>query len=183
VKGIDMTTEELLELARRIGFSHVGDLKISALQFLPEVRQMCASGRCEKYGKCWTCPPHCGTLNEIAEKAASYRRGILVQSTGKLEDFFDGETMMETGRIQKERFNSLVERVRDIYPDCLPMSSGGCTICESCACPGTPCRFPQKAVPSMEAYGLWVSDVCERSGLPYYYGPGTITYTSCILID
>ena len=34
---------------------------------------------------------------------------------------------------------------------------------------------------SMEAYGLLVSDVCRRSGLGYYYGTGTMTYTSCVL--
>ena len=33
----------------------------------------------------------------------------------------------------------------------------------------------------MEAYGLLVSDVCRRSGLGYYYGTGTMTYTSCVL--
>ena len=35
----------------------------------------------------------------------------------------------------------------------------------------------------MEAYGLVVSQVCQDSGLPYYYGPQTITYTACVLID
>ena len=35
----------------------------------------------------------------------------------------------------------------------------------------------------MEAYGLLVSDVCLKSGVKYYYGPKTMTYTSCILID
>jgi len=36
-------------------------------------------------------------------------------------------------------------------------------------------------ISAMEAYGLLVSDVCVRSGLAYNYGPGTMTYTSCIL--
>jgi hypothetical protein len=35
----------------------------------------------------------------------------------------------------------------------------------------------------MEAYGLLVSDVCQKAGLPYYYGKQTITYTSCILLE
>ena len=32
----------------------------------------------------------------------------------------------------------------------------------------------------MEAYGLFVSDVCVRSNLAYNYGPRTLTYT-CLL--
>lgn len=34
----------------------------------------------------------------------------------------------------------------------------------------------------MEAAGLMVSEACETAGLPYYHGPGTISYTSCILL-
>jgi hypothetical protein len=34
---------------------------------------------------------------------------------------------------------------------------------------------------SMEAYGLLVSEVCRASGLPYYYGPKTLTFSACIL--
>lgn len=178
-----MTEQQLLALATDQGFDHVGPLKISALQFNPAVRDMCKADRCNNYGRCWTCPPGCGTLEEIAEKASGYHRGILLQSTGILEDDFDIDTMLETEKRHKERFLSLVERIRKDYPHCLPMSAGACSICKSCTCPDAPCRFPHLAIPSMEAYGLLVSQVCKDSGLPYYYGPKTLTYTACILID
>lgn len=178
-----MTVQECLELAGEIGFSHAGELKVEALRFLPEVREMCAADRCHNYGKCWTCPPGCGTLEEISRKAAGYRHGVLVQSAGEMEDDFDVECMMETEQRQKERFAALVERVRAALPGCLPMASGACQICGECTYPNEPCRFPDRAIPSMEAYGLVVSEICQQSGLPYYYGPKTITYTSCILLD
>ena len=178
-----MTTERLLALAEEMGFSHAGALNVGALRFLPEVRAMCAADRCRSYGRCWTCPPHCGTLEEAERCASRYRRGILLQSTGEMEDDFDVECMMETERLQKERFFALVERVREEYPGCLPMGAGACTVCASCTCPDAPCRFPEKAISSMEACGLVVSEVCSASGMAYYYGPRTITYTSCILID
>ena len=66
---------------------------------------------------------------------------------------------------------------------CLPLTAGSCTLCRKCTYPERPCRFPKKRFSSMEAYGLLVSDVCLKSGLKYYYGPKTITYTSCILTD
>lgn len=178
-----MTQQELLSLAEEVGFSHAGELNRAALEFLPQVREMCAADRCHNYGRCWTCPPACGTLEEAARRAGRYRRGVLLQSTGTMEDDFDVETMRETERLQRERFAVFVERVRRADPDCLPMGTGGCGICAACTCPDAPCRFPDRAIPSMEAYGLWVSRVCERSGLPYYYGPGTITYTACVLVD
>lgn len=153
------------------------------LAFLPEVREMCASDRCHMYGKCWTCPPGCGTLEEIRKKALTYRRGILLQSTGCLEDEFDAETMQQTEARHKQRFRAFAEQLRQWAPGCMPMGSGPCEICSSCTYPDQPCRFPQKAVPSMEACGLLVSEVCQSSGLGYYYGPKTMTYSSCALID
>ncbi len=176
-----MTEQALLELANRCGFEHAGALCMSALKFEPKVREMCSSGRCHSYGRCWTCPPYCGTLEEIAAKATQYHRGFLLQSTGQLEDEFDVETMLKTEALHKKRFASFVALVRECVPNCLPMAAGACGVCTSCTCPDAPCRFPEQAIPSMEAYGLVVSQVCQDSGIPYYYGKGTLTYTSCIL--
>lgn len=177
-----MDLTELKEYAlNEVGFSHVGDLNVDALEFLPEVRDMCEAGRCHAYGQKWTCPPACGTLEEIAEKARQFSCGIIVQSTGEMEDDFDVETMMETEQTQKARFSQLLAHVRELGLECLPMSSGACTVCEKCTYPDAPCRFPDKAIPSMEAYGLFVSKVCEQSGIKYNYGKQTITYIGCIL--
>jgi hypothetical protein len=35
----------------------------------------------------------------------------------------------------------------------------------------------------MEALGMIVSDVCKDNNLPYYYGPNTLTYVGCVLIE
>lgn len=172
---------EPLALALQVGFTHAASLDPSTLRFRSEVRDMCAANRCNKYGKCWSCPPGCGSLEEIADRARSFSRGILVQSTGLMEDDFDVETMDETAKLQRERFFALTELVRPLYPNCLPMASGACDACPTCTYPDAPCRYPARSVPSMEAYGLVVSDVCVDAGAPYYHGPKTITFTSCIL--
>ena len=117
-----MTDQELLDLAARCGFDHVGPMNVEVMRFEPAVRDMCAADRCRSYGRCWTCPPGCGTLEEISARAAAYRRGVLLQSTGEMEDDFDVEAMMDTERLQKERFRAFVDRVREEYPNCLPMS-------------------------------------------------------------
>ncbi len=80
-----------------------------------------------------------------------------------------------------DRFRTLSRQARILYPDCLPMAAGSCTICQQCTYPDRPCRFPDRMFPSMEACGLVINDVCRDSGMPYDYGAGTITYTSCIL--
>ena len=107
--------------------------------------------------------------------------GILVHTTARLRDDFDMETMNLAQETHKKRFFDLARQARILYPDVLPLTAGSCTVCRACTYPDRPCRFPQKMLSSMEAYGLLVSEVCKDAGLAYYYGPRTLTYSACIL--
>jgi predicted metal-binding protein len=175
-------TDRLIQEALKAGFSNAGELSMKALVFMPEVREMCAADRCNQYNKNWRCPPGCGSIEAAAERASKYSFGIIVQTVGHMEDDFDYETIQETSEKHNGNFASLVENLRKRYPDVLPMGAGTCDLCKTCAYPDAPCRFPDKSISSMEAYGLWVSKVCELSGVPYYHGKSTITYSSCYLL-
>ena len=178
-----MTDQELLDLAAQCGFDHAGALNVAAMRFDPAVRDMCAADRCRSYGRCWTCPPGCGTLGRLEREMKGYARGLLVQTTAPLEDEFDAAGMEQARTRHRRSFEALVRCLRRFgQQDCLPLTAGACRVCLSCTYPGAPCRFPQKRMASMEACGLLVSEVCSRSGLGYFYGTGTVTYTSCVLL-
>ena len=98
-------------------------------------------------------------------------------------DDFDYESIAATERAHKRRFADFARQMRRLYPGCLPLTAGSCTLCARCTYPDRPCRYPTKRLSSMEAYGLLVSDICTRSGLAYNYGPRTMTYTSCVLYN
>ena len=76
--------EELEKLGLDTGFSHIAPLKCSTIELLPEVRQMCEANTCGMYGKRWSCPPGCGTLEDCRAKINQYQAGILVQTVGCL---------------------------------------------------------------------------------------------------
>jgi len=175
-------TDELIKQALDTGFSQAGELNVDALVFMPEVRDMCNADLCHAYGKNWRCPPACGSIEQAAAETAKYSYGILVQTIGQMEDDFDYETITESGDRHKENFAVLIAQLKKQFGDLLPMGAGTCTICETCSYPDSPCRFPDKSISSMEAYGLWVSKVCELSDVPYNNGKQTITYTSCFLL-
>lgn len=177
---IDM--EKLKEMGRQQGFSEIAPLHCSTIELRQEVRQMCESNTCHMYGRCWSCPPGCGSLEECRERIGYYTEGILVQTIGELEDALDGEGMMETEARHKESFYAFEKVLRKQFPDMLAIGAGCCTRCSTCTYPGEPCRFPKQAFSSMEAYGMLVTQVCQSNHLPYYYGPCTIAYTSCYLL-
>lgn len=173
--------DTLEKMGKEAGFTHVGPLDIKTLKLLPEVRQMCESNSCRMYGKNWSCPPGCGSLEACRDRISSYSIGILVQTMGQLEDEMDGEGMMEIEARHKENFLRMYDKLRAGGNDVLAIGAGCCTRCKSCTYPEEPCRFPDKSFASMEAYGMLVTEVCRENGMKYYYGPATIAYTSCFL--
>jgi len=177
-----MTLDELIKEAEAMGFSHVGTLNVEALEPIPEVRDMCAENKCGRYGHSWSCPPACGTIEELGAKMHTYSRGIIVQTTAEMEDSFDYEAMMEGSKTHGEHFREFHDRLCEIGGDFMFLAAGSCGICKQCTYPDAPCRFPERMMTSMEASGLLVNQVCKDSGIPYYYGKNTVTYTSAVLL-
>ena len=175
-----MKMEEAMTIAKERGFSHCGLFDAADLKVVDEVRAMCASDKCNMYGRSWSCPPACGTTEEVRKKISGYKRGLLLQTTGYIEDSFDYEAMQATESRHKELLSDLCDSLRD-EEDYLPLGSGACTVCEECSYPKEPCRRPDRMISSMEAYGLIVSDVCRLAGLAYGYDEHSITFTGCIL--
>lgn len=174
---------DLVQLALQAGFSQAAGVNMEALVSMQAVRDMCAADRCRAYGRRWSCPPGCGSIEENQARMRAYSGGILVQTTGGMEDDFDLEALERIQLQHKKQFETIVRQIRTMDSDCLPLTAGCCTLCRKCTYPDKPCRFPGKMFSSMEAYGLLVSDVCLKSGLEYYYGPRTMTYTSCVLTN
>ena len=105
-----------------------------------------------------------------------------MQTTGEV-DSLDFEGFMELGKNHGEAFQKLAELVRAEIPGAMLIGVSACTNCAKCTYPDAPCRFPDKLSHPMEGLGMIVSDVCKANGMKYYYGPGTLTYTGCVLTD
>lgn len=177
-----MTYVQLAALAEDAGFTAWAPLDVSAVTLKQEVRDMCAANTCGMYGKRWSCPPGCGTLEECNQRMKAFSQGILVQTVGDVEDSFDFEAMAQAETEHKARFARMHEALRAQCGKVLAIGSGCCTVCAQCTYPEKPCRFPEKMVSSMEAYGMLVLEVCKSNGLQYYYGSGKIAYTGCFLL-
>ena len=175
-----MNYEQLREMALDSGFSYTAPLNTDTIELKQEVRDMCAQG-CQQYAKRWSCPPGCGSLEELRKNIDFYNEGILVQTVTELEDEFDWDGMMKAQNLHQEHFLTFLKRLHASYSLFLPLGTGCCMICETCTYPDTPGRFPEKKISSMEAYGMLVSEICQKNQLKYYYGSNTISYVACVL--
>ena len=172
--------ENWIKKAIGLGFDEATALDVATLQPRADVRAMCTEDKCGAYGRNWTCPPHCGTLDDCAARIGGYSRGILLQTVGNLEKTIDTKGCRRAEERHLRQFRAFAESIREVYPEALCLGAGGCRICPKCAFPD-PCRFPEKACPSMEGYGLFVTQVCRDNRIPYHHGERTVTFTACVL--
>ena len=177
-----MDFESLAALAKECGFTHCAPLHVDTLEFLPEVRDMCAADKCNKYGKSWSCPPACGTIEEMRKQVEGYSHGLLVQTVGDLEDSYDWEGIQDTALKNRNNFTRMWDELEKQYSSIFAMGTGSCMNCEKCTYPDSPCRFPERMAASMEACGLFVSKVCTDNKLAYNYGQNKIAFTACYML-
>jgi predicted metal-binding protein len=180
-----LSETELIQTLLNWGAYRAAVIAVAQVEFQPEFRKMCESNACGMYGKSWMCPPSVGPVDDLIAKAKTYRSALVYQTVDPLEDSYDFEGMMAAG----QRMNTLTRKIRSqladqFGPGALHLGSGGCRLCSVCAKrEEKPCRFPDQALASLEAYGINVSRLAEVSGMKYINGPDTVTYFGAVLFD
>ena len=175
----------LAGLAVREGAFKAAVVKTADIETSPSFRALCEQNLCGNYGKNWMCPPFAGEIDELIDEVYSYEYALVYQTVGMLEDSYDFEGMTEAGKRQNELTSRLGVLLGDEpFSRCLHLGSGGCGVCETCAKrEDKPCRHPDKAVSSLETYGINVSSLAKTAGMKYINGQNTVTYFGAALFD
>lgn len=154
------------------------------IRFDTMFRELCQKNTCGFYGACWTCPPDAGSIEELIEQAKRHTHTLVFQTVHPLEDSFDIEGMHEASVKHNRLVQAVNSAARAEHPGCLVLGAGTCGVCARCTKPdGEPCRFPEKAVVSLEACGIDVAQLAKAAGLKYINGANTVTYFGAVLFD
>ena len=177
-----MTDHELTNLALACGASKAVIIPQEQIVLSATFRDICAGNACGKFGCCWMCPPDIGDIENLMAKVRQYKHGLLYQTVSDIEDSFDIEGMQAAGKrhvMVSQRLEAFLMLQLDKH---LHLSCGGCRLCERCAkLDGLPCRDPERAMPSMEGYGIDVYNTCKPTELKYINGQNTVTYFGIVL--
>ena len=178
-----MQNEELIRLALENGADKAQVIAQQQIVMSPVFREICESNGCGNYGKCWMCPPDAGDIDALMNEAQSYQKALVYQTVGKLEDSYDFEGMMEAARLHNELSRALAKWFATLpFAKKLHLGAGGCHMCGVCAKrTNEPCRHPELAMPSLETYGIDVSELAASSGMKYINGQNTVTYFGALL--
>lgn len=176
--------KELCDIALSLGAKNAAVISADAVCTDRSFRDICASNGCGIYGKCWTCPPDIGPIDELMANLKSYRWVLVYQTISPLEDSFDFEGMQEAGQNHCNLSLRVRNALKSKLDNALYLSKGGCGVCSVCAKQtGEPCRYPDLAMASLEAYGIAVSRLATAADMKYINGANTVTYFSAVFFN
>ena len=179
-----LSSERLISDALALGATQSAVLDTDRLRVYPEVRQLCERNSCGSYNSNWMCPPYVGSLAETSIRLREYRVGLLIQSVFPLEESFDVEGMTAAVERHQQLLRVMAKHMRITYgfERVLPLGTGPCRTCTRCsALDDIPCRFPNRALASIEAYGVNVKEIVESCGFSHTNGPNTVSYVGVLL--
>lgn len=177
--------EELLEITKRaieIGATEAALIDSDEIRIESELASLCSGNpACENFGKAPSCPPHVGGPDAFIK----WRNKSLFTIVIRIDvpsDIMFSEERREVMRLLQETLAVLERAAAEIgftsskafaggsckkiwcsdHPDCSVLMETG------------PCRYPDKARPSMSGFGINVTKLMESAGWTHLRQPATI---------
>jgi len=179
-----MNINNMVRDALQLKATHAAIVEVADIKFDEAFRTFCEKNTCGSYNKNWMCPPVVGPIGDLKERVLNFKQGLLVQTVYELEDSFDWEGMISATESHTKIFRTICKTIEDTYklPEILPLNVGPCTFCTECTfLKDEPCRFPEKAMFSVEACGIDVMELEKSCGIPYYNGKNTVSNVGLLL--
>ena len=172
-----MRDEDMIALAMREGFSAAAVMRVEDIVFDPMFRPFCEENLCGHYGANYTCPPDCGSVEEMEAKMHAYSRTLVFQTKWPIYDYTDQRSIREAKSFHNQAMLQVIDQMKQAGLDGLMAGASCCTLCEKCAIQrGEACRYPQRKWSCLSAYCIFVRKLAEACGMEYACEDGSLAF-------
>ena len=179
-----MTEKEMLQYAIDEGFAGAAVVDTDQIVFDPSFRPYCEENLCGQYGVNYTCPPDCGTVEEMKQRILSHKKALVLQTIWEISDYTDKPAIKQAKGAHNAAQIRLAKRVRKEGIDGFLVGASGCALCSPCAIvEGKPCNFPEYKFSCMSAYCIFVKKLTDKCGLEYDCGEGLLAFFGMYVFD
>lgn len=174
----------MIDWAVEEGFAAAAIITTDQIVFDPSFRPYCAENLCGQYGVNYTCPPDCGTVDEMKERILKHKYALVLQTIWQISDYSDKPAIKEAKGRHNAAALRLLRRFRDAGCDGLPVGASGCALCSPCAKKeGLPCRHPELKYSCMSAYCIFVAKLAQACNMEYDCGKGLLAFFGMFVFD
>ena len=167
-----MTDMELIMLAEEAGF-RAAVIPAKEIPVDGSFRKFCEDNLCGKYNANYSCPPACGTVEEVHQRLYDQDKALVVEMIWDVNGFEDKEFIFSSRNKLNRTVLQLMDQLRVEGMDGFCLGYGGCPLCNPCKqAEGKPCVFPEKKISCMSAYCIDVGKLAKNCELPFAWSNG-----------
>lgn len=179
-----MTNESVIRYAEQERFAAAAVVSTDEIVFDPSFRPYCEENLCGQYGANFSCPPDCGTPEQMKQRIMAHKKALVLQTIWQISDWSDKDAIRKAKSGHNAASLRLAERLR--AEDCrgVMVGASGCALCTPCArAVGEKCRFPEQQYSCMSAYCIFVRDLADKCGMEYNCGEGLLAFFGLYAFD
>ena len=162
-----MTEKQWIEQAKSEGFS-AAFLSPEQIPVNETFRVYCQENRCGKYGANYSCPPDCGTVEQMRQRILSQSRVMVLSSQWEIQGPGDSQGIQQSRQAHNAGILRLLDTFRQEGLEGFAAGYSGCQLCSPCKrTQNQPCPFPQRRMSCMSAYCVDVGELARRCSLDF----------------
>ena len=166
-----MTDLELIKLAEEAGF-RAAVIPAKEIPVNGEFRKFCEDNLCGKYNANYSCPPACGTVEQVHQRLLSQEKALVLQKIYEVGSYENKAAVLASRKNLNMAVLQLTEELRKAGMDCFCLGYGGCPLCDPCKqVEGEPCAFPEKRISCLSAYCVDVAKLAQRCAMDFDWVP------------
>ena len=166
-----MQEHEIIKLAEEMGFTAAYIDTADVVQD-PSFRKFCEDNLCGKYNANYSCPPDCGTVEEVQERLRSGKRALVLQSIWDIGSYDNKDGIQKSKKTHNAAILRFTETLRQSGHKGFCLGYGGCPLCDPCKrVNNEPCAHPEQKISCMSAYCIDVAKLAEKCGLEFAWVP------------
>ena len=167
--------KKIIEICLKEGFSDAAIVDTNAILFDAAFRQYCEENLCGHYGANYSCPPDCGTSEEMKQMVIKHKYALVLRTVWNIDDFKNDSLIKSAKRRHNDYTMRVIKLLEKQGHTGFMVGASGCTLCTSCLIKeGKPCPFPDRRYSCMSAYCIYVKDLAEKCGMVYDYKQGKL---------
>ena len=167
---------DIIKIAKQLGFADAAVIDVKEIRFESEFRMYCEQNLCGKYGANYTCPPHCGSEQEMRQKVMQHANALVLRSLHQGVKYSDNAAVRGAQVKHNNDMLALVKELKNGGFAPLMAGASDCTLCEKCLWgQNAPCPREEERFSCMSAYCINVADLAQKCGIDYTYNEGVLS--------
>ncbi len=172
-----MNNQDMIQLALDEHFNAAAIVDMDEIVFDASFRPFCAENLCGQYGANYSCPPDCGTPEEMERQLRQYGHALVFQSKWDITDYTDKAAIKRAKSAHNQGMLRVIARLKQ---EGIRGKMGGascCSLCERCAIRDSlPCRDPERKFSCLSAYCIYVKKLAESCDMEYFCADGKLAF-------